>query len=376
MKIVITGAEGLLGWHSAARHHADNCAARYRGDPEPWALALLNHASFNDDAALRAALQDAAIVLHWAGVNRGSDTEIAAANPAIAHRLVDFCGEGGHRPFIVYANSTHAELDTVYGRSKKSAADIFAAFSGGDYCNLVLPHIFGETARPYYNNVTATFIDQIWKGEKPSINPDGRVELLHAGEAARVAMEAALERRAGRLRPEGRTISVAELWDKLTAFHADYVAGIFPDLADPFDLSLFNSYRTAAYPEGYPTLLTVNADDRGILFEASKAKGSGHAFLSTTRPGVIRGDHFHSNLVERFVVVSGKAIIRVRKVLTDEVREFSVSGDEPVAIDQIPFHTHHIQNLGEDELITFFWSHRIFDRANPDTYHDPVLGNA
>lgn len=375
MKIVITGARGLLGWHSAARLHADNCAARYRKAPEPWTLALLDHTGFDDDAALHRALQDAAIVLHWAGVNRGTDEEIAAANPAIAQRLVDFCEAGGHHPFIVYANSTHAEFDTVYGRSKKGAADIIAAFSGNDYCNLILPHIFGETARPYYNNVTATFIDQIWKDEKPSINADGRVELLHAGEAARAATEAALERHVGTLRPEGRRIAVAELWDKLTAFHADYREGIFPNLADPFDLALFNSYRTAAYPQRYPTPLTVNADDRGVLFETSKARGSGHAFLSTTHPQVIRGDHFHASLVERFVVVSGKAVIRVRKVLTDEVREFFVSGDEPVAIDQIPFHTHHIQNLGDDELITFFWSHRIFDRANPDTYQDPVLGN-
>lgn len=376
MKIVITGARGLLGWHAAARLHADNCAARYRNEEAPWSLALLDHAIFDDDEALRDALRDADVVLHWAGVNRGTEADVAAANPAIARRLVDFCTAGGHRPFIVYANSTHAEFDTIYGRSKKDAGEILSAFSDGEYCDLVLPHIFGETARPYYNNVTATFIDQIWKGETPSINADGQVELLHAGDAARAAIDAAIERRSGVLRPAGRKISVADLWDRLTRFHEDYTAGIFPDLSDPFDLALFNSYRTAAYPAGYPTPLTVNADNRGILFETSKAKGSGHAFLSTTKPGVIRGDHFHASLVERFVVVSGKAVIRVRKVLTDEISEFVVSGDEPVAIDQIPFHTHHIQNLGDDDLITFFWSHRIFDRANPDTYQDPVLGNA
>lgn len=375
MKIVITGAQGLLGWHSAARLHADNCGARYHGDAEPWTLVPLDRAAFNDDARLADALAGVDIVLHWAGVNRGSDSEVAEGNPAIARRLVDACARAGASPFIVYANSTHAGLDTIYGRSKKEAAEIISAFSNGAFCDLVLPHIFGELARPYYNNVTATFIDQIWKGEKPSINADGRVELLHSGEAARIAFEAALARRAGTLRPEGRAISVVDLWDQLAGFHEDYAAGIFPDLADPFDLALFNSYRTAAYPNRYPTPLTVNADNRGILFESAKARGSGHAFLSTTKPGIIRGDHFHSNLVERFVVVSGKAVIRVRKVLSDEVHEFFVSGDEPVAIDQIPFHTHHIQNLGDDDLITFFWSHRIFDRANPDTYQDPVLGN-
>ena len=183
LKIVVTGAAGLLGWHAAARLHAANCAARYRGKSEPYRLALLDRAAFADDGQRDAAVADADAVLHFAGVNRGEQAYVEAANPTIAQRLADSLSRTGARPRLVYANSTHARIDTPYGRSKRRAAEILAE-TGAGLTNLILPHIFGECARPYYNNVTATLIDQIWSGEKPTTNPEGKVQLLHAGVAA------------------------------------------------------------------------------------------------------------------------------------------------------------------------------------------------
>ncbi len=372
MKIAVTGAGGLLGWHAAARLHAANCAARFRGDARPYELVLLDHAAFEDRGKLDAAVQDAAAVLHFAGVNRGAEAEVEAANPAIAQELADACRRTGSTPHIVYANSIHASSDTVYGRSKRIAGEILAK-AGGAYSEMMLPHIFGECARPYYNNVTATLIDQIWKGEQPTINPEGRVSLFHAGAAANLAIDAALGKWSGTAKPAGRDMSIVELYDRLTAFHALYGANHFPDLADAFDLALFNSYRAGGYPDFYPKKMDPKSDSRGTLFETSKAHGASQTFVSTTLPGATRGDHFHTDLVERFLVVSGRATIRIRKVLTDEVHSFAVSGDEPVAIDMPPLHTHHIVNDSGDHVVTFFWSHRMFDPANPDTFADPVL---
>jgi UDP-2-acetamido-2,6-beta-L-arabino-hexul-4-ose reductase len=243
---------------------------------------------------------------------------------------------------------------------------------GSTYTDLILPHIFGECARPDYNNVTATIIDRIWKGEEPRLNPDGRVQLLHAGVAAQIAIDAARSGISGRLSPPGRDIGVLELHEMLSTFHNLYLANTFPQLSGPFDLALFNAYRTAAYPDRYPRPLKVTEDHRGCLFEGAKGGHASHTFLSTTHAGKTRGEHFHLDLVERFVVVHGEALIRIRRVLSDEVHEFRVSGESPVAIDQIPLHTHNIVNVGTDELVTFFWTHRIFDPANPDTYSDPV----
>lgn len=372
MKIVITGAGGLVGWHSAVRVHAANCAARFKGANAPYELVLLDHAAFEDDAKLDAALAGAGGVLHFAGVNRAPDPVVAAGNPAIARRLAEACARTGSRPHVVYANSTHATSDTTYGRSKRIAGEILAGI-GGRYSDLVLPHIFGEGARPRYNNVTATFIEAVIAGQTPEINLAGRVSLLHAGEAAQVALEAMAQGRTGTIRPAARDITVTELFELLQGFHRDYGRNVYPDLGDPFTMTLFNTYRAALYPGGFPRPLKLNTDARGTLFEAVKGGGGGQTFVSTTKPGVTRGDHFHLNKVERFLVVQGEAMIRIRKVLSEEVWEFPVSGSAPAPVDMPTLHTHSIENVGQGELLTLFWTHDLFDPANPDTFADKVL---
>jgi len=375
MRIVVTGAGGLLGWHVAGRLHAQNCAARYGGKPAPYDLVLIDHAGFEDAAHLSGAVNGADAILHFAGVNRGEEAVVEAANPQISQRLIAACKASGSSPHVVYANSTHALFDSFYGRSKRIAGELLEQVFPR-YTNLVLPHIFGECARPYYNNVTATLIDQLWRGVRPQINPEGKVELLHAGAAANLAINAALHGETGEIVPAGRPISISALYDKLSAFHASYQADIFPDFADGFDLALFNSYRTGGYPAHYPKPMAPKSDHRGTLFETAKGLGASQSFISTTYPGKIRGDHFHTDLVERFLVVGGKATIRIRKVLTNEVHTFEVSGGEPVAIDMLPLHTHHIENSSDNEVTTFFWAHRLFDPADPDTFSDPVFQEA
>lgn len=372
MKIAITGAGGLIGWHAAVRVHAANCAARFKGAEAPYDLVTLDHASFDDDAALHAAITGADAVLHFAGVNRAPDDVVEAANPAIAQRLAKACSITESRPHIVYANSTHATSDTPYGRSKRIAGEILSGI-GGHYSDLVLPHIFGEGAHPRYNNVTATFIEAVIAGEAPDINPEGRVSLLHAGAAAQAALDAATKGQTGTIRPVSRDIAVTELFELLRRFHADYQANIYPDLRDPFTVVLFNSYRAALYPDGFPRPLKLNTDARGTLFEAVKGGGGGQTFLSTTMPGVTRGDHFHLDKVERFLVVQGEAVIRIRKVLSDEVWEYRVSGAAPAPVDMPTLHTHSIENVGDTELLTLFWTHDLFDPDNPDTFADKVL---
>lgn len=372
IRVVVTGASGLIGWQTCARLHAQNCAAGFKGKPSPYDIVPLDHAGFDDDEQLRNALTGADAVLHFAGVNRAADDVVEAANPAIAERLLATCQTVGSQPHIVYANSTHAASDTPYGRSKKRAAKILAQGSGG-FADLVLPHIFGETARPFYNNVTATLIHQLINDKAPGINPDGKVQLLHAGVAAQAAIDAITRGTYGRITPAPRPMTIPALLAKLQGFHHSYQANIFPDLTDTFDLALFNTYRAATYPDGWPRPLNLHTDSRGTLFEAVKGGGGGQVFLSTTKPGVTRGDHFHLNKVERFLVIQGDAIIRVRKVLDGTIREYRVSGSAPAPVDMPTLHTHSIENIGKGDLLTLFWTHDLFDPANPDTYADKVL---
>lgn len=372
-RVVVTGAGGLLGWHCAAHLHARNCAARYRGAPVPFDLVALDRAAFNDPARLAEAVAGAAAVLHFAGVNRGTDAEVESGNIDIATRLAGACAAAGARPHIVYANSTHAAHDTPYGRSKRRAGEILSAATDR-FTDLVLPHIFGEGARPFYNNVTATFIHQVARGETPSVNPEGRVQLLHAGAAVEEAIGALTGGVTGERRPAPRPMGVADLLARLQDFHAAYGTNIFPDLSDPFDLALFNTYRAALYPDGFPRPLALKSDARGVLFEAVKGGGGGQTFLSWTEPGVTRGDHFHLAKVERFLVLQGEAVIRIRRVLGGPVWEFRVDGRQPAVVDMPTLHTHSIENVGAAPLLTLFWTQAVFDPAAPDTYADPVLG--
>src|SRR5690606_637616 len=181
-------------------------------------------------ARLRVAVADADAVLHFAGVSRAPDETVEQANPAIAQALLTACREAGAAPHIVYANSTHATADTPYGRGKRRAGEILSG-GAGRYTNLVLPHIFGECARPHYNNVTATFIQQVIAGETPQANPGGTVHLLHAGEAAQTAINAVTEGVAGEITPGSHATPVPELLSKLRGFHALQERNIYPDLS-------------------------------------------------------------------------------------------------------------------------------------------------
>ncbi len=372
MKIVITGAQGLIGWHAAARLHALNCGARFKGRAEPHELVLLGHSEFETPTTLQAAVRNADAVLHFAGVNRAADDVVKAANPEIAHRLIAACHATGASPHIVYANSIHADSASIYGRSKRIAAEVLAA-GAHRFTNLILPNIFGECARPFYNNVTATLIRQLHTGVEPTVNPEGKIRLLYAGDAAQLAIDAVTEGVTGDIAPKGRPITIPDLLKKLQHFHDLYRANIFPDPSDPFDLALFNAYRADSDPDSWQRTLEMNLDERGTLFEAVKGGGGGQVFMSTTNVGVTRGNHFHLHKIERFLVVHGQAMIRIRKVLTDKVWECRVDGATPTPIDMPTLHTHSIENIGDTPLLTLFWTHDLFDPENPETYSDIVL---
>ena len=149
--------------------------------------------------------------------------------------------------------------------------------------------------------------------------------------------------------------------------------GILPDLSDPFTKSLFNTYRAATFPGLFPIHPPRHSDPRGALVEAVKAGGGQtQAFYSTTRPGFTRGQHYHRHKVERFLVLSGEAEIRLRKLFSDEVVTFPVSGDVPAMIDMPTSWVHSITNTGAQDLVTLFYADEIFDPADPDTFPEEV----
>lgn len=369
-RIAMTGGSGFLGWH--LRCHLKSAAVTQARD--------LSETDFESVEALAAALGDTDTVFHLAGMNRGPEAEVYDTNLWLAQRLMDAMDLQGIAPTILFANSTHSLGDSVFGRSKREASRLLADWArarGARYVDVILPHLFGEGGRPFYNSAFATFCHQLVRGEEPQILQDGQVELLHAQRAAArflsIACDGATE---GVVRLEGAPMRVSEALGRLRAIHETYQAGIIPDLSDSFALECFNTYRSYLYPDRYPMTLQLRTDARGGLFEAVKTRHGGQAFLSTTHPGVTRGRHYHHHKIERFLVVDGEAEIRIRRLFDTEVRVFRVSGASPCYVDMPTFHTHEITNVGTRDLLTLFWSHEIFDPGAPDTYAEPVILDA
>lgn len=310
-------------------------------------------------------------------MNRGNETEVFETNIELAHRLVMALDKAGIVPKILFANSIHSFGDTSFGRSKREASRILSEWAGsrgGQYVDVILPHLFGEGGKPFYNSGFATFCYQLARGEEPQIHQDGEVELLHAQRAAARLLE--LARQDGSDSPArllGTAMRASEALERLRSIHTTYQSGIIPDLSDVLVLEFFNTYRSYLFPEHYPICLQPRVDARGSLFEAVKSIHGGQAFISTTRPGVTRGRHYHRCKLERFLVVSGQAEIRIRRLFEPKVWVFPVTGNDPCYIDIPTFHVHEIANQGNQDLLTLFWSHELFNPANPDTYPEPVI---
>jgi UDP-2-acetamido-2,6-beta-L-arabino-hexul-4-ose reductase len=361
-RVALTGGAGFLGWHTA-------CRLRARHGIEP---VLVGRDTFAAPDSLREALRGVDTVLHLAGVNRaGSDEEVERGNAELAEALGTALDD---RPVhVVYADSVQRELDNPYGRGKRRAAELLEALPG-TFADVVLPNLFGEHGRPAYNSFVATFCHEIAAGRRPEVTGDRAIPLLHAQDAAQALIEAALDPVDRSVAVEGEEHGIGEVLADLTGFHALYAArGELPDLSSAFAVDLFNTYRSHLFPAQFPISPSVHRDPRGDLVETVRAHGgTGQGFVSSTRPGHTRGDHYHLRKIERFFVIAGEAEISLRRLLHDDVVTFRLSGDTPSFVDMPTMWVHNIRNVGDGELLTMFWADQLLDADRPDQYPEKV----
>ena len=363
MKIALTGAQGFLGWHTRVLAHSLGHTV------EPIRLGP----SF-DAAAARSAVDGADLLVHLAGVNRGTDEEVKEGNRVAARQVSDAVASADSPPSrIAFSNSVQSGNGTVYGSAKEVAGDILAEAAravGASYTNAHLPNIFGEHGRPRYNSVVATFCDLVAQGLAPEIHQDKELGFLHAQRAAEVMLG---ELSVDRMDDHVRTMSVTGVAAKLEDLAKVYQDGTIPDILDPFDRDLFNTYRSFLVGEKLPIRLMRHADSRGSFFEVVRSRGGeGQSSFSTTVPGITRGQHYHRRKIERFTVLSGRAEIAMRRMFDEKVYTYTVNGDEPVSIDMPTMWTHKITNTGSEPLFTMFWISEIYDPASPDTIPEEV----
>ncbi|GAB3486398.1 polysaccharide biosynthesis C-terminal domain-containing protein [Flexivirga lutea] len=362
MRILLTGSAGFLGWHTRVRLRA-----------------LTNHevvlATRKNWTQLRQLAAECDAIVHVAGVNRGTPHEVNDGNARLAEDLATLLRPGSSVQRVVYANSIWAGSASPYGEGKaraNAALGEAAADAGAAYVDVRLPNIFGESGRPDYNSFVATFVHKIASDELPEI-VDRPIRLLHAQAAAQTLIDA-LTTSLPNLEPTGTETTVQTVWDTLSVMRRLYDAGDIPALSSQIDVELFNTLRWAMFPQHYPIALKQHADSRGDLVETVRAHGGqGQTFVSTTHPGITRGEHFHLEKVERFVVLRGRGRISLRQVFTDKIVSFDVSGDAPAIIDMPTMWVHNITNIGDDELVTMFWAHELFNPEAPDTFPEPVM---
>lgn len=363
MTIALSGANGFLGWHTRG-------ALRERGE---IACSIAMGDGF-DVAEAAKTLARARRAVHLAGVNRGTDEEVRDGNVRFAAQFADALRRAESAPSaVVFANSTQAGNGSVYGEAKAHAADIVRSACdkvGAEFVNLHLPNLFGEHGLPFYNAVTATFSHLLAEGREPKVDADRELTLMHAQNAADLLLgNVAL---AAQPQLEVRE-TVTGLLARLSEIARVYRNGEIPDISGSFDRDLFNTYRSYTFPAQAPVRLIRHADARGSFFETLRSHGgAGQSSFSTTEPGISRGDHFHRRKVERFTVLAGQAKLSLRKLFSDAVVEFEVSGDAPVSIDMPTMWAHRLVNTGADTLYMSFWVNELFDPSRPDTIAEAV----
>lgn len=369
LAVGITGPRGFIAGH-LARRLATNPLVRIVPCPR---------ATFGDPAALRAFAAECDVVVHLAGVNRGSQREVYDTNVGLVDGLLEALGSCEHPPHVVFASSTQRDQPGEYSRAKRDCEERLRAWArrcSARLTLLIIPNVFGPGCRPFYNSVVATFCHQLARGQRPLVIDDQQIEFVWINDlieticqVVRQPANGLAERRvAGTAR-----LSVSEMLARLTVFRRSYFdENVVPDLSDPLDAALYTTFLSYIELDDHCHRPRVHRDERGELFEILRMAGGGQIFFSTTKPGVVRGNHFHTRKVEWFCVLRGEAAIRIRRVGDDQVREFRVSGGSPQFISIPALHTHQIENIGTDDLLTMFWCNEIFKPADPDTFYENV----
>ncbi|MDY6025821.1 NAD-dependent epimerase/dehydratase family protein [Bergeyella zoohelcum] len=370
-KIGITGQEGFVGKHL---YHTLGLFT------EEFERVPYNKSIFENENELDAFVSQCDVIVHLAAMNRHeSEQVIYETNVGLVNKLIAALERTGSKAHILISSSTQEERDNLYGKSKKEGREAlvnWANTNGGKVTGLIIPNVFGAFGKPFYNSFIATFCYQLIHNQTPTVANDGEVKLIYVQELIAVILD---EIRKGESKPQyfvepTAVKKVSEVLALLEEYKTKYFEkGEIPALNTPFELNLFNTYRSYMdYAKHFPVKFTQHTDPRGAFVEVIRLGIGGQCSFSTTVPGITRGNHYHTRKIERFAVIKGKALIQLRKIGTDEVLDFYLDGNEPAYVDMPIWYTHNIKNIGEEELYTIFWINEPYNPEDADTYFEEV----
>lgn len=368
-RIVVTGGDGFVG---------RNLRVRLQELGYADVVSVTRSTSLEE---LRAALATADFVFHLAGVNRPTDpTEFETGNRGVTATICELLRESGRATPVAYSSSIQAAQDNPYGRSKRAAEvelERYAASTGAAVYLYRLCNVFGKWARPNYNSAVATFCHNIARGLPITVNDRAaEVRLVYVDDvvAAFVALLREPAVPAGNVTAEPvYTVTLGDLSDMLYAFAESRRTLLTPPVGSGFPRALWATYVSYLPPAAFDYPLVRHADPRGVFAEMLRTPDSGQLSFFTAHPGITRGGHYHHSKTEKFLVVQGRARFGFRHIVTGEVHEIHVSGEESRVVETVPGWAHDVTNVGNDEMIVMLWANEIFDPAAPDTVAAPVV---
>ena len=382
MKILVTGAQGFIGRNLCATLYniANGKDKSYGIDGD---IKVFEYDVDTDPSLLDTYCRECDFVFHLAGVNRPKDqSEYMEGNFGFTSVLLETLKKNNNICPIMISSSIQAALDNPYGVSKKAGEDLLFDYSKQTGAKVLIyrfPNVFGKWCRPNYNSAVATFCNNIANGLPIQVNDrsvnmtlvyidDVVDELVNAlkgnekrdGEFCKVSVE--------------HKITLGEIVDLIYTFSKQSSNLVMPEIPyGSFEKKLYSTYLSYLPREKVSFPLKMNVDNRGSFTELLKTEKCGQFSVNISKPGITKGQHWHNTKWEFFIVVSGKGLIEQRKIGTDEVLRFEVSGDNIEAIHMLPGYTHNIINLSNSEnLVTVMWANEQFDPSKPDTFFEEV----
>ena len=399
MKILVTGAKGFVGQNLCAQlKNIRDGKAKCYGE-----VAVEEIFEYDIDSTaeeLDAYCREADFVFNLAGVNRPQNTEeFMEGNFGFASTLLETLEKHGNKAPVMLSSSIQATLagrfgDSEYGRSKRAGEELFFNYSTRTGARVLVyrfPNLFGKWCRPNYNSAVATFCNNIANDLPIMVNDSStELELLYIDDLVD-EMIAALRGEEHHCEFEGvetvlceegkycavpttHKATLGEIVDLLEAFKAQPQTLVVPEIPyNSFAKKLYSTYLSYLPKEKVSFELKMNCDVRGSFTELLRSEKCGQVSVNISKPGITKGEHWHNTKWEFFIVVSGKGLIQQRRVGSDEVLNFEVSGEKIEAVHMLPGYTHNIINLSDTEdLVTVMWANEAFDPNKPDTYFEKV----
>lgn len=365
MKILVTGSKGFIGKNLIAELKNRNCKNIFEYDQG------------TDPKILDWFCKEADFIFHLAGVNRPKEQlEFIEGNFGFTSTLLDTLKKHKNTCPVMISSSIQAELNNPYGESKKASELLLFDHSKKTGAKVLIyrfPNVFGKWCKPNYNSAVATFCHNIAHDLPIHVNDKGVViKLVYINDVLEELINA-LEGKENRAKdfcevPVVHTVTLGEIADLIYSFKKSRDDGSVPNMSDSFTKKLYSTYLSYLPENQFSYELKMNTDRRGSFTEFIKTPDRGQVSVNISKPGITKGNHWHHTKNEKFLVVSGKGVIRFRKVGSEEIFEYFVSGKKMEVVDIPIGYTHNIKNLGDTDMVTIMWANEAFDGEKPDTF--------